>query len=47
VPASQSPLLAYSWLDEFGQYARRKPPDVPGLCLVGGSHAGHHPLHEP
>ena len=47
VPASQSPLLAYSWLDELGQYARRKPPDVPGLCLVGGSHAGHHPLHEP
>ena len=47
VPASQSPLLAYSWLDEFGQYARRKPPDVPGLCLVGGSHAGHNPLHEP
>ena len=41
VPASQSPLLSFSWLDELGQYAQRKPPDVPGLCLVGGSHAGH------
>jgi hypothetical protein len=42
VPEWQSPLLAYSWVDDLGQRpARRKPPDVPGLCLVGGSHAGH------